>query len=84
MGRTPGAKNKNISETNNLLLLEKNINIEADNNDIFYADLLDGHRKWKAAARKLKDAGQNADRELQFAEYYLLGLANFTKVEIKE
>ena len=80
MGRTPGAKNKNIS-INKISVAEMQKNINIDNDDIFFSELLAGHSKWKAEVRRLRESGQSHERESEFAEFYKIGLAKFTAIE---
>ena len=73
MSRTEGSKNKpkTLLDTNN----------EMDSEDLFLAELIRAKAFWTSRAKELKEKGHDVERELAYAEYYKLGINQFSVIE---
>jgi len=73
MARTEGSKNKPKE------LLE--LNSEIDNENMFLAEMIRAKTYWTQKAKELKDKNLDNTRELEYADFYKLGINKFTEME---
>jgi hypothetical protein len=73
MSRTAGAVNKPKP------LLE--INEDMDSENLFLTELIRAKTFWTARAKDIKDKGGDNKLEIEIAEYYKLGINQFSKMD---
>ncbi len=55
--------------------------IKSDSEDRFLADCLERYTYWKAMAAKIKEEGGSGAREIEYAEYFKIGVNKFSNIE---
>lgn len=73
MPRHKGSKNKPKS------MLESNVDMDSE--DLFLAELIRAKAFWSQRAKEMDKKGNNNEHELAYAEFYKLGIHQFTLIE---
>ncbi len=73
MPRTEGSKNKPKD------LLELTDDMESE--DILLTELIKAKTFWVKRAKEMKDKGHDVSKELQYAEFFKLGINQFTIID---
>jgi hypothetical protein len=73
MPRQKGSKNK----PKNML----DVNVDMDSEDIFLAEMIRAKAFWSQRAKEMDKKGHNNELELAYAEFYKLGINQFTVIE---